>query len=114
LPNFTKLWDDLVQEEIRLESCSVKQEEAEEVALIGRTKKGSKKGYSKGKREGSSSRKKDLSKLKCFRCHQWGDYANKCLKYKKGKAKKKQVATSTFAGMDEGSSQLETAFSMVS
>jgi hypothetical protein len=69
LPNFTKLWDDLVQEEIGLDSCSVKQEEVEEVALVGRTKKRSKKGYSKAKKEGSNSGKKDLSKLKCFRCH---------------------------------------------
>jgi hypothetical protein len=54
LPTFIKLWDDLVQEEIKLESCSVQQEEVEEVSLVGRTKKGSKKGYKKGKKEGSS------------------------------------------------------------
>ena len=49
LPNFTKLWDDLVQEENRLESYSTQQEEVEEVTFFERTKKGSKKGYKKGK-----------------------------------------------------------------
>lgn len=66
LPDFAKLWDNLVQEEIRLETCIVQQKEVEEVALVGRTKKGSKKGI---KKEDSSIGKKDLSKLKCFRCH---------------------------------------------
>jgi hypothetical protein len=36
-----------VQEEIRLQACSRQQEEVEEIALIERMKKGSKKGYKK-------------------------------------------------------------------
>lgn len=48
-----KLWYDLVQEDIRLESCSKQQEKVEGVALVGKTKKGSKKGNKKSKKEGS-------------------------------------------------------------
>jgi hypothetical protein len=69
LPTFDKLWDDFVQEEIRLESCSVKKREVEDLALIGRMRKGNKKGHKKGKKEESSQGKKDLSNVKCFRCH---------------------------------------------
>jgi hypothetical protein len=68
-----------------------------------RTRKLSKKGYKKDKKEDSSPRKKDLSKVKCFRCHQLGHYAKQCLK-KTGKAKQKQVVARTIAGVDESSS----------
>jgi hypothetical protein len=88
LPPFANLWDDIVQEEIRLQSCSRKQEEVEEIALVKRTKKGSKKGY---KKKAQGTRKKDLSKMMCFQCHEMGHYANQCPLKKKGK-RKKQVA----------------------
>jgi hypothetical protein len=50
LRDFLKLWDNLVQEEIRLETCLV-QQKGVEVAFIRRMKKGSKKGNEKGKKE---------------------------------------------------------------
>jgi hypothetical protein len=48
-------------------------------------KKGSKKGYKK--KEGTDTRKKDLSKVMCFQCHKMGHYANQCPLKKKGKGK---------------------------
>jgi hypothetical protein len=56
-------------------------------------RKGSKKGPRKGKKEESSQGKKDLSHVKCFKCHQKGHYASQCPEKKKGKAKQqRQVA----------------------
>jgi len=65
----------------------------------------------KDKNEYSSLGNKYLDKVKCFRCHQLGNYAIQCLE-KKGKAK--HVVVGTIEGVDEGSSQFETSFSMVS
>jgi hypothetical protein len=59
-----------------LESYPMQQEEVEEVAFVGGTKKGSEKGYKKGKKEESSPRKKDLGKVKCVGCHQFGHYTS--------------------------------------
>jgi hypothetical protein len=47
LPKFPKLWVDLVQEEIRLQSYSKQQGEVDVIGLIKKMKKGSKKGYKK-------------------------------------------------------------------
>jgi len=54
----------------------MQQEEVEEVAFVGGTKKGSEKGYKKGKKEESSPRKKDLGKVKCVGCHQFRHYTS--------------------------------------
>jgi hypothetical protein len=40
LPKFAKLWIDLVQEEIRLQSCSRKQGEVDVIGLIGKDEEG--------------------------------------------------------------------------
>jgi hypothetical protein len=81
-------------------------------------RKGNKKGHKKGKKEESSQGKKDLSNVKCFRCHQKGHYANQCLeKKKKGKAKQQKIGCREckyYSRVDELASQLETTFSMVS
>jgi hypothetical protein len=52
--------------------------EEENIALISRVSKGSKKGPKKRKKEESSQGKKVLSHVKCFTCHQRGHYANQC------------------------------------
>lgn len=108
LPALTKLWDDLMQEEIRLQSCSAQQEEVEEIALVGRTKIVRK---ATRRRKAQGPKKKDFSKVMCFRCHEMGHYASQCPK-KKGKAR--QVAAGTVASVDEDSYPFEIAFSMVS
>jgi hypothetical protein len=82
-------------------------------------KGGKKGGPKKGHKEHSCSLehgKKDLSHVKCFKCHKMGHYASQCPKKKKAKNKQqKQFAGSAEASkVDELASKLETTFSMVS
>jgi hypothetical protein len=71
-----KLWDNLVQEDIKLEIYSMQQKGVEEVAFVGRDKKGRKKRNNKGKKKDLIIGKKDLNKVTCFRCHWMGHYSN--------------------------------------
>ena len=77
------------QEEFRLSlvngaNKSQKNEvEQENVALVGNGKP--KKGSSTGSNSQSEKKKKDLSKVKCFGCHEFGHYVSDCLERKKGK-----------------------------
>jgi hypothetical protein len=93
LPTFERLWDDFIQEEMRLETVASMEEEEQNLALINKMKKGNKKGGpgkgQKGKKEDSSSSnqgKKDLSHIKCFKCQKFGHFASQCHE-KKGKGK---------------------------
>jgi hypothetical protein len=65
MSSLTRLYDDLVREELKSQSHSTQQEEVEGISLIGRTKKAIKKRYKE--KEGSGTGKKDLSKVMCFR-----------------------------------------------
>jgi hypothetical protein len=67
-------------------------EEIQNLALIGKVRRGGKKGGLErgqmGKEEESESSnqgKKDLKSHKCFRCHKMGHYASQCPKKKKAK-----------------------------
>ena len=77
LPKWDRLWDDFIQEETREEvllSRQTKGEAKEEnVALIA------KKGKGKMKVE------KDLSKVRCYACNEFGHYAGHCPSKKKKK-----------------------------
>lgn len=81
LPNWERLWFDLVQEEIRwntTDGTSSKGEDEENITLDGNTKKGKgKKSHSKPE-SSQGGNKKDLSKIKCFHCHEFRNYSTKC------------------------------------
>jgi hypothetical protein len=47
--DFAKFWDNLVQEEIELDSFLEKKKEVEYLSIFGKMRKASKKGYNKGK-----------------------------------------------------------------
>ena len=78
----------MVQEEIQWntrDGYSFKHDDEENCALDGKVKKG--KGKSSHSKSDSSqgNKKKDMSKIKCFHCHELGHYATKCSHKKAGK-----------------------------
>ena len=86
LPKFDRLWVDCTQEETRLAARGGAQPE-ENQALASHASKG--KGRGKGRFEnqdrkgGSSSppgknKRKDLSKIQCFKCDKFGHCASRC------------------------------------
>jgi hypothetical protein len=97
-----------------LKPTSKNEDGEENLALVSQAKKRKGKG-SKGNSEGetSQSRKKDLSKIKCFTCHKNGHYASQCLEKKKGQGKM-QTTTSTETQLDEFATKFEKDFSLVS
>ena len=112
LPSWDRLWTDFTQEEFRLSlvngaNKSQKSEvEQENVALAGKGK--AKKGSSKGTNSQSEKKKKDLSKVKCFGCHEYGHYVSDCPERKKAK---KQVAAS--ASAEDLSTRMEDEFALI-
>jgi len=55
---------------------STKTKDEENFALAGKAK--GKKGKGKAESSEKGEKKKDLSKIKCFRCREFGNYATKC------------------------------------
>ena len=80
--------------------------EQENVALAGKGK--AKKGSSKGTNSQSEKKKKDLSKVMCFGCHEYGHYVSDCPERKKAK---KQVAAS--ASAEDLSTRMEDGFALI-
>ena len=80
--------------------------EQENVALAGKGK--AKKGSSKGSNSQSEKKKKDLSKVKCFGCHEYGHYVSDFPERKKAK---KQVAAS--ASAEDLSTRMEDEFALI-
>jgi hypothetical protein len=118
LPDWQRLWDDCIQEEIREDSKSNKHGSSDEnLALVNKTKKGKGKSYrKKGNNDGGSSqlgKKKDLSNIKCFSCHKNGHFASRCPEKKKGKGKTQKTA-STETRLDEFAMKFEKDYSLVS
>lgn len=82
------MWSDLVQEEFQWntrDGPSSKHDVEENCALTKKVNK--EKGKSSHSKSNSSkgNKKKDLSNIKCFHCHDLGYYATKCLDKKVGK-----------------------------
>jgi len=69
-------------------NCGQKLEEEENVSLAG--KRRPKKGSSNGLTSKGEKKKKYLSKIKCYICHQPGHYVIQCPNKKKGEKKKHQ------------------------
>ena len=87
LPDWSRLWSDLQQEEFRRstrDGSSSKADEEENFALMGKGKKGKGKKF-QPKPDSNHGSKKDLSKAKCFHCHEFGHYATRCPQKKSSK-----------------------------
>ena len=86
----------MVQEEFRRntrEGSSSKIDDEENCALDGKGKKGKgKKSFSKYE-TGKEGKKKDMSKVKCFNCHDHGNYATNCPQNKKNTKKALRAIT---------------------
>eukprot|EP00253_Pinus_taeda_P027232 PITA_27232 len=98
---------DLVQEEIRRSTrdrSSSKGADEENCALAAKARKGK---SNKASQSGAKGKKQDMSKVKCFHCHQHGHYATNCPQKKKNK----QAAGS--AGGEALASQFELDFSLI-
>ena len=109
LPGWERLWSDLMQEEIRRstkDGSSSKNDDEENFSLAAKARKG------KGKKHPSKSdakgKKKDLSKVKCFHCHELGNFTTNCPKKKKNKKVIGAAAGEALA------SQFELDFSFIS
>ena len=90
MPNWEWLWDDFVQEELRVglvSSNGQRGEDEDTVALAakGKKKKVNRKGPKEGemKKQGVEQQQRDMSKVKCFACHKFGHYAGQCPNRKK-------------------------------
>eukprot|EP00253_Pinus_taeda_P006996 PITA_06996 len=107
LPGWERLWSDLVQEEIRRstrDGSSSKGADEENCALAAKAKKGKSK---KASQSGAKGKKQDMSKVKCFHCHQHGHYATNCPQKKKNKQAVGSVGGEALA------SQFELDFSLI-
>jgi hypothetical protein len=86
LPDWERLWSDLVQEEFRWntrDGSSSKRDDEEDCSLNAKERKGKgKKFHSKSE---SKVKKLDLSKVKCFHCHEHGNRAANYLQKRKYK-----------------------------
>jgi hypothetical protein len=104
LPDWSRLWDDFTQEEIREGSQSSGKKTNgvdENVALTAKSKK-----------KGSSRR--DLSKVRCYFCNQLGNLASHCSERKKKKKKEpKGPKTAATTAMEDFASKYDREFSLV-
>ena len=75
-----------MQEQIRQstrDGSSSKISDEEDYTLAAKARKG--KGKEKASQSGADGKKRDMSKVKCFHCHDHGHYATNCPQKKKNK-----------------------------
>ena len=87
LTDWEQLWSDLVKEEFRRNTkygSSSKNEDEEDYALASKAKKGEGKIFH-SKSKSKDGKKWNISRVKCFQCHDHGHYATKCPQKKKNK-----------------------------
>ena len=91
LPDWERLWLDLMQEEIRRSTRdgSSSKEDEENCSLASKEKKGKEKDSDPKSSSSHGGKKIDKSKVRCFNCHEVGHYATNCplKKSKKGSSK---------------------------
>jgi hypothetical protein len=81
MPSWERLWDDFVQEELRVGLGSTSQQrggdDGEDLALSAKGKKKTKKGPKGGAKQQQKvgEQQRDMSKVKCFACNKLGHYA---------------------------------------
>ena len=96
-----------MQEEIRWstrDGSSSKNSDEENCAFAAKAKKGKSK---KASHSGAKGKKQDMSKVKCFHCHQHGHYTTNCPQKKKNKPVVGSAVGETLA------SQFELDFSLI-
>jgi hypothetical protein len=90
-PKFDGLWADCTQEETRLVARGMQcshHDENQSLATHARKRKGKRRGFGKTFKGRKSTpnfehKKKDMSKVQCFRCDKYGHYAKNCPTWKK-------------------------------
>ena len=108
-PNWEGLWSDLVQEELRRntrDGSSSKNENYEDCALASKVRKGKAKKFN-SKSESKYGKKHDMSKVKCFHCHEHGHFSTNCPQ------KKKNKKAGGFAACEALASKFELDFSLI-
>jgi hypothetical protein len=109
LLDWSRLWDDFVQEELRDEELNGgrHKNDNENLALASQAKKGKFKKKVSGESTSQDDKKKDMSKVKCFACHKFGHYGGQCLNKKGGNETQSKVVVSAKTQIDEFAKKFE-------